>query len=363
MFAEGKPAPATAGPAPLPPKECMFYTANGKEVACELCPHACVVGDGERGLCGVRENRGGRYNTLVYDRVCALNVDPIEKKPFFHYLPGTDAVSIATAGCNFTCRFCQNYEISQAKPEAIPHDALTRADLVALALKRAAPTIAYTYSEPVIFYEMVHDTAKLGRERGVGSVMVTNGFINEKPMRELANHLTAVKVDLKAFTEKYYADVCGGRLKEVLDTLKVLRSTGIHLEIVVLVVPTLNDGADEFRRMCGWIVENLGPDVPVHFIRFHPSYRMQNLPMTPVKTVELAHDEAVKAGVRYCYVGNVPMHPFEHTYCHSCKTRLIERAGMRVKANLIADGRCPKCASAIPGVWSQKQALAFKPKA
>jgi len=356
-------AHAAPAPAQAQPKDAMFWSrADEKDVLCELCPHGCLVPDGERGKCGVRENQSGTYRTLVYDRVCMRNVDPIEKKPFYHYLPGTDAVSIATAGCNFTCKFCQNWQISQARPEDIHHQPLTTAELVKFAVERGTPTIAYTYTEPVVFYEYVHDTAKLGREKGIGSVMVSAGFIHEKPMRELINHLTAVKVDLKAFTEKFYRDVCGGKLQPVLDTLKVVRSTGIHLEIVVLLIPTLNDGIEEIKRMCGWIVNELGPDVPVHFTRFHPSYKLLNLPQTPVKTVEMARDEAVKAGIRYAYVGNVPFHDYGHTYCHACKTKLIERVGFRVNSTLGADGKCPKCAAAIPGVWSQKQAVAFRPK-
>jgi pyruvate formate lyase activating enzyme len=343
----------------------MFYSrADNGAVHCELCPLWCEVDDGERGICSVRENQKGALRTLVYERVCTLNVDPIEKKPFFHYLPGTQAVSIATAGCNFTCKFCQNWEISQAGPDTIPHQPLSCDQLAQVALDRAAPTLAYTYNEPVVFYEYVHDAAKRAREKGVGSVVVSDGFIAEKPMRQWCEQLTAVKVDLKAFTDKYYRDICGGALQPVLDALKVVRSTGIHLEIVVLLVPTLNDSLDETKRMCAWIVKELGGDVPVHFSRFHPTYRLRNLPVTPAKTVESARDAALAEGVRYAYVGNLGLHDYGHTYCHSCKTRLIQRAGYRIAANLItADGKCPKCATPIPGVWSQKQALAFKPKA
>ncbi|KPL02332.1 MAG: hypothetical protein AMK75_02950 [Planctomycetes bacterium SM23_65] len=340
----------------------MFYTKLGrKNVRCELCPHGCPVPDGGRGICGVRENRGGVYHTLVYDRICSFNIDPIEKKPFYHYLPGTGAVSVATAGCNFSCKFCQNWSISQARPEKVRHQRLTTRQLVDTAVQRRVPTIAYTYNEPVIFYEYMHDTAKLGRTRNVGSVMVSNGFICEKPMRELVKHLTGVKVDLKAFTEKFYRETCGGALQPVLDNLKVVHSTGIHLEIVVLLIPTLNDGAEEIKKMCGWIVKNLGPDVPVHFSRFHPTYQMKNLPRTPVQTVATAREIATGEGVHYAYVGNVAFHPYGHTYCPNCKTRLIERTGYRIGENLVKDGKCPKCQTKIPGVWSQKQALAFRP--
>lgn len=344
-------------------KEAMFYAKlDGKQVACGLCPHGCEVPEDERGTCGVRENRDGTLRTLVYDRLCTLHIDPIEKKPLYHYLPGTTALSIATAGCNMKCRFCQNWQISQVRPEEIRHTPATSAHLVDLAVRRRAPTIAYTYSEPIIFYEYVHDTAKLGRTRNVGSVIISNGFINEKPMRRLAKHLTAVKIDFKGFTDKFYREICGASLQPVLDSMKVIRSTGIHLEIVVLLIPTLNDGAEEIKKMCGWIVKNLGPDVPTHFSRFHPTYKMKNLPRTPVKTVERARDIALKEGVHYAYVGNVPLHPYGHTYCHSCKKKLINRVGYRVGEVLIRNGKCPKCGTKIPGIWSQKDALAFKPK-
>jgi len=353
---------AAQTPAEPAPRECMFYAkTGGKDVRCELCPRGCEVPDGARGFCRVRENQGGTYRTLVYDRICSLNVDPIEKKPFYHYLPGTEAVSVATAGCNFTCKFCQNWQISQARPEDIRHIPKTTAQLVEQAVNQGVPTIAYTYNEPTIFYEYVHDTAKLGRTRDVGSVIVSNGYIREKPMRELARYLTAVKVDLKAFTEKFYREVSGGTLQPVLDNLKVVHSTGMHLEVVVLLIPTLNDDKEEIKKMCGWIVANLGPDVPVHFSRFHPLYQMKNLPETPVKTVELARNVAMEAGVHYAYVGNVAFHPYGHTYCHSCKMKLIERVGYRVDNSVIQDGKCPKCGTKIPGVWSQKQALAFQP--
>jgi pyruvate formate lyase activating enzyme len=355
-------ASAAGTPEPAPLRECMFYAkTGGKVVRCELCPRGCEVPEGERGFCRVRENQAGTFRTLVYDRVCTLHLDPIEKKPFFHYLPGTQAVSVATAGCNFTCKFCQNWQISQARPEDVHHDPLTTERLASLAVDRGVPTIAYTYNEPTVFYEYVHDTAKLGRTRGVGSVIVSAGYIAEKPMRELAKHLTAVKVDLKAFTDKFYREVCGGTLQPVLDTLKTVHSTGMHLEVVVLLIPGMNDGADEIKKMCGWITTNLGPDVPVHFSRFQPLYQMKNLPETPVETVERARDLAVAAGVRYAYVGNVAFHPYGNTWCHSCKMKLIERVGYRVDSNLIQDGRCPKCGTRIPGVWSQKQALAFQP--
>ncbi len=360
---------AVGGPLPGPKLEgvarhpAMFWEKlPEKQIKCLLCPRECQISDVERGYCGVRENRGGEYQTLVYGAVCSANVDPIEKKPLFHYLPGTPAFSIATVGCNIECKFCQNWQISQFRPEQVNSTLIEPERLVAACKARRAPTIAYTYSEPVIFYEYMHDAAALAREAGIGSVMISNGYIQEKPLRQLCRHLTGVKIDFKAFSEKFYKETCAGELAPVLATLEILKDIGIWFELVILVVPTLNDSPDEIRGMSEWVVKHLGPDVPMHFTRFHPTYRITNLPKTPVSTLDRSRKIAIDAGVHYVYVGNVPMHPGENTYCHNCKNELIRRVGFRISANRIADGKCPKCATAIPGVWSQTRALAFKPR-
>jgi len=343
-------------------REAMFWEKRpDNKVKCVLCPRECEVADVERGYCGVRENQGGRYQTLVYGTLCSANMDPIEKKPLFHYLPGTPAFSIATAGCNIECKFCQNWQISQFRPEQVESVEVTPERLVALCAERSCPTIAYTYSEPVIFYEYMHDSAALARQRSIGSVMISNGYIQEKPLRELCRHLTGVKIDFKAFTEKFYRDMCMGHLKPVLTTLETLKEIGIWFELVVLIVPTLNDSQDEIKQMSKWVIDHLGPDVPMHFTRFHPTYRVTNLPRTPVSTLEQCRKIALDAGVHYVYAGNVPMHPGENTYCHSCQTELIRRVGYRIASNRIKDGACPKCHTKIPGIWSQEQALSFKP--
>ncbi len=326
-------------------------------VKCGLCPRECEVADVERGYCGVRENRGGEYQTLVYGALCSAAVDPIEKKPLFHYLPGTTAFSIATAGCNIECKFCQNWQISQFRPEQVKSSRVTPERLVNACQARGSPTIAYTYSEPTIFYEYMFDSAAVARGQGVGSVMISNGYIQEKPLRELCRHLTGVKIDLKAFTESFYADHCAGELKPVLHTLEVLRDVGIWFELVILIIPTLNDSPDEIARMSQWVVGHLGPGVPMHFTRFHPTYRMTNLPRTPVATIERCRQVALDNGVHYAYAGNVPMHPGENTYCHSCGNELIRRVGMRTTHNRITDGKCHNCGTPIPGIWSQEQAL------
>ena len=321
------------------------------KVQCELCPRKCTVADLERGYCGVRENREGDYYTLVYSRPCALHMDPIEKKPLFHYLPGTTAFSLATAGCNIECKFCQNWNISQFRPEEVQSWYAPPQEIVNLAQKYKCPTIAYTYTEPVIFYEYMYDVAQAARKEKIGSVVITNGYIMEKPMVELCQQLTGIKVDLKAFTEKFYREVCSGELKPVLDILVTLKKMGIWLEIVVLLVPTLNDSPEEIDQMTRWIEKNLGKEVPVHFTRYYPTYKIKNLPPTPVKTLEKARDIALKNGLHYVYVGNVPNHPGENTYCPSCQKEVIRRVGYRILEVNLKEGKCQFCQHPIPGVW------------
>jgi pyruvate formate lyase activating enzyme len=339
-----------------------FDRLPDKAVRCRLCPRECTVADVERGYCGVRENQHGDYKTLVYGNLCSLNIDPIEKKPLFHYLPGTTALSVATAGCNLECKFCQNWRVSQYRPEQVESLLIPPENLVRIANTRRAPTIAYTYTEPVVFAEYVHDTAAIGRREGVGSVMISNGYIREPALRELCEHLTAFKVDLKGFTEKFYAEWCAGRLAPVLETLEVLKDIGIHTEVVTLLVPTLNDSAEEIAGLAKWLVSHVGPDVPVHFSRFHPIYRVKNLPPTPVETLIRARKVSMDAGLRYVYVGNVPFNEGESTYCPKCGKVVIRRVGYNVDASMLRSGACAGCGQKIPGVWSQDDALAFKPK-
>jgi pyruvate formate lyase activating enzyme len=347
---EGDPPPGTvASPGAV---EALHYDKlENMKVACRLCPRECQVADRERGYCGVRENRERVYFTLVHSNVCALNVDPIEKKPVFHFLPGSKAYSIATAGCNIECKFCQNWEISQFRPEQVRSVRLSPEKVARLAKAERCRSIAYTYSEPVVFYEYMLDCCKAGHKESVKSVMISNGYIKEKPLRELVLHLDAVKIDLKAFTEKFYRELCSGELAPVLKTLEILKDEGIWFEIVVLIIPFQNDSREEVKSMCGWIVEKLGDSVPVHFTRFHPTYKIKDLPRTPLETLEGAYDTALEEGLKFAYIGNVPGHEAENTRCPSCGKVVIERTGFRILDKKITSGACAFCSEKIPGVW------------
>ena len=329
-----------------------WESAGERRVKCLLCPRECTVADRERGTCGVRENDGGKYYTLVHSNPCALHNDPIEKKPLFHFRPGVKALSLATAGCNIECRFCQNWEISQFRPEQVRSVEASPEEIVRRARGLGSGAIAFTYSEPVVFYEYMRDICTAAEGTGIGRVMISNGYIKEKPFKELLGVLDGVKIDFKAFSESFYKDVCSAHLRPVLDSLVRVREAGVWLELVMLVIPTLNDSERELEAMSKWIVQRLGPDVPVHFTRFHGMYKLKNLPPTPVKTLERAREVAMNEGIRFAYAGNVPGHPGENTYCHSCKKTLITRSGYRIEENRIADGKCPDCETPVPGRWS-----------
>ncbi|MBN1559248.1 AmmeMemoRadiSam system radical SAM enzyme [candidate division KSB1 bacterium] len=344
-------AQGTSGKADL--VEARYYEklANRK-IQCKLCPRECVIDDLERGYCGVRENIGGTYYTLVYGKPCTAHIDPIEKKPLFHFLPGTSAFSLATVGCNVMCKFCQNWEISQSTPDQVKSFDLPPYDVAHVAKNRACASIAYTYSEPVIFTEYMHDSAVQGNEVGVRSVMITNGYINPQPMKDLCSVLSGVKIDLKAFTERFYRELVAGELKPVLDTLVLLRKQKMWTEIVYLVIPGQNDDRKELEAMCAWIYKELGPDTPLHFSRFHPQYRLKNLPSTPVKTLTMARQIGLDSGLHFVYTGNVPGDPGENTYCPACGEIVIQRVGFAVVSMSLHNGTCDKCGAAIAGIWS-----------
>ncbi|MBI4712101.1 MAG: AmmeMemoRadiSam system radical SAM enzyme [Planctomycetes bacterium] len=330
-----------------------FYRKISEDaIECLICPKHCKVLNHQRGTCGNKENDDGVYYSLVYSRPCTITTgDPIEKKPFFHFLPGAKTLSLATAGCNFGCKFCQNWQISQAKPEEIENSAATPEDIVKQAKETNLTVIAFTYGEPVGFYEYMLDIARLAKEHNIKTVMISNGYINEKPLWEVCKHLSAVKVDLKSFSDDFYKKYCNGTLQPVLDTLLTLKEIGIWYEIVVLLIPTLNDSEQEIQAMCEWIKDNLGADVPMHFSRFHPMYQLANLPRTPLKTLEQAHTIAKKNGLNYVYLGNVSPHTAESTYCPGCNKVVIERKGYTIGQYNVKEGKCTACGRPIPGIW------------
>lgn len=344
----------------------------GGEVLCTLCPHDCHVADGGRGACGVRYNSGGKLYTLVYDRVVARMIDPVEKKPLFNFLPGSTAYSIATVGCNLRCAFCQNWDISQwpkehlpkhveeggreplcpallAAEQTIPGEAVTPQEIVNGALAAGASSIAYTYTEPTIFYELAYDTAVLARIRGLKNIFVSNGFISEAPLRQLAGVLDAINVDLKFFTEESYRRISRARLQPILDAIRLYHELGVWVEVTTLVIPGLNDSEQELRGIAQF-VRSVGAEVPWHISQFYPAYKMTNYPVTPLETLHRAAQIGRECGLRYVYEGNVPGEAGENTYCYNCQSLLIQRYGFRVLANRIREGCCPDCATRIDGV-------------
>ncbi len=320
-------------------------------VQCELCPNECLLENGQHSRCRTRMNKEGTLYSLVYGKPCAVHVDPIEKKPFFHFLPGTTAFSIATAGCVLSCKFCQNWQISQAKPEETDTYDLPPDKVVSEAISYKCKTVTYTYTEPTVFYEYMFDTSVAARKHKIRNTMHSCGYMKEKPLRKLSGYLDAADIDLKAFTEDFYARVCGGSLKPVLNSLVVLKEQGVWLEITNLVIPTLNDNMKNIGEMCRWILRNLGADVPLHLSRFFPNYKLANLPPTPVETLTDARKTAMDTGLKFVYIGNI-RHEGENTFCPHCRKLLIERIGYFVKQNNVANGRCKFCGTSIPGVWS-----------
>jgi pyruvate formate lyase activating enzyme len=280
-----------------------------------------------------------------------VNLDPIEKKPLFHVLPASTSLSVATAGCNLHCKFCQNWEISQAGPEEIYSYEVPPETAVHQALQMGARSIAYTYTEPTVFYEYMFDTARIGAETGLLNVMHSNGFINPEPLGELCLLLDAANIDLKAFSESFYRELCEGLQAPVLESLKILKRNRVHVEITNLVIPTLNDDLQNIRRMSRWIASELGADTPLHLTRFYPLYKLKSLPPTPVSTLEQARTAAREEGLEFVYIGNVPGHGGANTYCPRCDRMLIRRAGFMVVENNIGDGACPHCGAPIPGIW------------
>jgi len=313
----------------------------------------CLIQPGQSGECRVRINIDGVLRTVVYGYPCSIHIDPVEKKPLFHFLPGSNILSIATVGCNLHCKNCQNWEISQANPEDenIPAYNCPPERLVAEANKYQCPLIAYTYTDPVVYYEYTYDSAKLAHEAGIRNVLVTAGYINEEPWKKLLQHVDAANIDLKAITEDFYREVCSATLKPVQNALILAKASETHLEVTNLVIPTLNDEPEQMRKLARWIKMNLGADTPLHFSGFYPRYQMRNLPATSLKTLETARKIAMSEGLNYVYIGNVASKEGQNTYCPGCKKLLIERSGYTILQNRLRFGRCPDCSKEIYGVW------------
>jgi pyruvate formate lyase activating enzyme len=333
-------------------KESPYYLVTPKGVRCQICPNQCVLQEGLESICRTKTVHGNKLYTVAYGNPCSVHVDPIEKKPVFHFLPASRSFSIATAGCNLSCMNCQNWEISQKSPKETQNYELFPAEVVAEAAKNGCKTIAFTYSEPTAFYEYMYDTAKLARAGGIRTLLISNGYINAKPLRDLAKYIDAANINLKSFREEIYATLNGGSLQPVLNTLKILKEEGVWLEITNLIVPTWTDKMDMIAEMCEWLVKNGFAETPLHFSRFFPLYKLTSLPYTPEATLEKAYHIAEKAGIKYIYIGNIPDTPHENTLCPSCKKVVLERRGFYIAANNINDGKCKFCGTRIAGVWS-----------
>ncbi len=340
------------GSVELYPKALYWKNLGNGTVQCELCPHRCTLSMGQRGICKARKNISGSLVTLVYGKAVALNLDPIEKKPLFHVLPGAKSLSIATAGCNMNCNFCQNWEISQSSPEEAVSFNLPPEQVIKTAQQYNAETIAFTYTEPTVYYEYMLETAKQARKAGLKTLLISCGYINEAPLRELAKYLDAANIDLKGFSDTFYGTYTTAKLAPVLATLKILKEEKVFTEITNLVIPAANDSEKELRELCRWIKQNLGAETPLHFSRFFPKYKLLNRAPTPPDTLNKAHQIARSEGLKYVYVGNIDT-AYEDTLCPKCGKKLIDREGFQIKNLLLKEGRCPFCGTSIEGIWKK----------
>jgi pyruvate formate lyase activating enzyme len=336
----------------LEAKEASWYKKlKDGIVQCFLCPRRCVIKDNATGFCGVRQNRKGKLYSLVYGKATAVQIDPIEKKPLYHFLPGSAAFSIGTVGCTLICQHCQNWTTSQAKPGKWHTYDLTPEEIVKKAVEEHCESIAYTYNEPTVFAEYALDTAKLAKKKGIKNIFVTNGFTNQESLKDICKHMDAANVDLKAFDNEFYKKYTGAWMEPILEALKTYQEKKVWLEITNLIIPKLNDDVEKIKQMCAWIKENLGQDVPLHFSAFYPAYKLEDMPPTSAATLMEARKLAMKLGLHYVYIGNVITTDEESTICPKCKKLLIERSYFNVIKNNIKDGKCPHCRCKIAGVW------------
>ncbi len=321
-------------------------------VQCNLCVHHCIIAPGQRGQCNARWNDNGQLKSLVYGRPVSLHVDPIEKKPLYHFYPGSSAFSLGTTGCPLSCKFCQNWQISQASPEDyVTKDIISPNQIVSLAEQRTAQSIAFTYNEPTVFFEYAIDIAKEAKKKHIPTVMISCGFMDPEPLKEMCEWFSAIKIDLKGFDQAFYQEICGASLEPVLKNIHYIHQTSVHLELVNLLVPTLNDSKNMITNMVKWVVAELGQDVPIHFTRFHPAYKMPNLAPTPKASLDMAYDIAKQHCIHYPYIGNFPGHAGNHTYCPSCGKMIILRTGFFITDMHILNGRCQYCQYPISGIW------------
>ena len=329
-------------------RKASFWERRDDKVQCLLCPHNCIIADGKRGICRVRENESKKLYTLIYGSASSIAADPIEKKPLYHFYPGSCALSFGTVGCNLSCRHCQNYSISMARPEDFPLHELSPEEPADLAKDRGCRGIAWTYNEPTIWHEFTVDASKIAKKRGLYVVYVSNGYINEDPFREIGEYLDAINIDIKSFNDRFYREITGGHLQPVLDTCKLAKEMGIHLEITYLIIPDLNDSMDDIEKFCTWVYEELGYNVPVHFTRFYPHYKMKDRIPTPLETLKKAYDLARKKGLQYVYLGNVSPGDYDNTYCPKCGALLIERYGFSSEIKNLKEGKCTVCGAKMP---------------
>lgn len=332
--------------------EAMFYEKlDRQDVQCLLCPRECVISEGKRGFCRNRENREGTLYTLVYGNPAVVDIGPIEKAPLYHFIPGHFRLCLTCSSCNLRCKHCQNWHLSQKSFEELNHHSYSPSEIIRQAKKQGLNSISFTYTEPTVYYEYLYDISATARKNGMKTSIVSNGYINREPLLRLLKVLDAVKIDLKGFSEKFYNEVCSASLKPVLDSLQTVKSSNVWLEIVNLVIPTLNDDPKIIDEMCRWIKENLGVETPLHFTRFLPNYKLMHLYPTATSTLEQAYDVAKKNGLRYVYVGNVPGHVYNSTYCPFCNRKVIHRTHFDVLKMNVVDGKCKFCNSIVPGRW------------
>jgi len=330
----------------------LYQVETPKGIRCQICPNECTLGEGETSDCHNRKVYDGKLHTIAYGNPCAIHIDPIEKKPLYHFYPGSDAFSIATAGCNLACLNCQNWTISQSSPEQTQNYDLMPEKVVAQALKYKCTSIAYTYSEPITYYEYVFDTGKIAHDAGIRNVLVSNGYVKKEPLVNLCKVIDAANIDLKSMDDNIYLKLNAGKLEPILTSLKTLKEEGVWLEITNLVVPSWTDDLEMIKKMCGWLAENGFDDTPLHFSRFHPQHKLQRLPVTPVNTLEKANNIALAEGLKFVYIGNVPGTHATDTNCPQCKKKLIDRSGYHIEDNQLINGKCQHCDEEIPGRWN-----------